>query len=151
MYNYTPEQQRLIEKKLASHDTLDGFVTYEQSERIHTRNSGQVFAVFGIYAYELFHQQIDDDEITAEYLPVVIDGKSFGEFPEEGRSGVLHLFRISKYGGNIVECPEWQASYISCGWLRTKELELSATEIIENITDEIDAGATHLTSYSLHR
>jgi hypothetical protein len=147
MKNYTEEQLALIRSKIENQDTLNGFVTYENSERIVTRLSGQVFAVFGCYAYELFEQTIDDEECHIEYISVVINGAAFGEFPDEGKSGILHLYLISKSRGKFIENPAWSAGYLSCGWLRTQELEMSAAQIIENISAEIDAGATHLTGY----
>lgn len=147
MATYTDEQMALIQAELDNQDTLNGFVTFETSERIVTRSSGQRFAVFGSYAYELFEQTIDDEDDLIEYVPAIVDGKAFGSFPDEGNSGILHLFRISKQRGKTVQNPEWWCSYLSCGWLRTRELEMSAQQILENISDEIDAGATHLTGY----
>jgi len=147
MTKYTEEQQALIRSEIENQDTLNGFVAYEQSERIVVRSNGQKFGVFGHIAYELFEQIIDNEEAHIEYITVIIDGKAFGEFPDEGKSGILHLFRISKCRGKAEANPVWSAGYLSCGWLRTQELELSAAEIFENISAEIDAGATHLTGF----
>jgi hypothetical protein len=147
MTKYTEEQQSLINQALENQDTLNGFVTYEESERIVERSSGQKFGVFGCHAYELFEQTIDDEEFHIEYIPVIIDGKAFGKFPDEGKSGILHLYRISKSRGKVEEDLVWSVGYLSCGWLRTQELEMSAAQILENISAEIDAGATHLTGY----
>lgn len=122
---YTPEQMAAINAALADQDTLDGFVSYEQSERI-VDVHGSTFAVFGYFAYGLFRQDavplcnsLDDPQSeTGDYVPVILDGKAFGRFPDEGESGILHLFRVNR-GGNP---GNWNAYYLGLRWSHTVEL-----------------------------
>lgn len=114
--------------------SCNDFVSYNESSKIILRKKEQ-FAVFDSIAYKLnrFHNE------ECLMLPVILKGKIWGEFPDEGRSGLLHVF-LNQHR------KRWSCSFISCGWLHTEELELTNQEIISKIADEIDGGANALTT-----
>ena len=127
---YDAEQQAAIDKDRPSWDS-DGFVEYAFDGAICARPirsrpirqlslvegwiedpkppsvvGQQYFAVFGSTAYQLFCETISDpaEGWIWDYLPVLIDGCAVVCWPDEGRSGVLHLMRCR------------QRDHKPCGW-----------------------------------
>ncbi|MDC8446087.1 MAG: hypothetical protein LV471_09215 [Nitrosomonas sp.] len=145
---YTDEQSQAIKLAIAGYlkDEIvtGGFIECSWSDQIVDR-SQQKFAVFDKWAYELFRDEVlSDSHREFHYLPVIVDGRMFRIDPEEGRGGLLYLTRCTKrngaeYNGN------WHCITISTGYIYTEELTMTNQQIMDNIADEIDAGATHLT------
>lgn len=148
MSDYTPAQQTVIDAAIAAANATqkktNDWVQYDWSDRLHTRGADQ-FAIFGKTAYHLrLPPVIEDQSATFEYIPVIIDGRVFREYPEEGRVGMLYLMRCTRRKGVSVEGP-WIAAFLAARWLHTSELEQSNAEIAEHIAAEIDAGENVLT------
>lgn len=123
-----------IQEISESRSACNGFVYYDESSKIVLRKKEQ-FAIFGSIAYKL--NRLHNEECLI--LPVILKGKVWGEFPEEGSSGLLHVFYNK-------EKERWCCFYMSCGWLHTDELEITNQEIVNNIVDEIDGGANVFTT-----
>ena len=117
-----------------SRSACNGFVYYSESTNIIWKKKEQ-FAIFNTTAYKL--NRLNNEECLM--LPVVLKDKIWGEFPEEGQSGLLHVFYNKKK-------IRWGCCYISCGWLHTNELELTNQEIENNIVEEIIDGKNVLTT-----
>jgi hypothetical protein len=128
------------------------FMEIRESDRIqaHGIYTEQIFAVFSSVAYELFSRSMvfDSSDQLPEQLsningnlwldrPALSAGKAYREFPDEGRGGTLH-WRWTKTGWSL----KW--NNVS-GWIRTSELSQTSDEIINNMTEEADAGMTPLT------
>ena len=122
--------QEILEEKQTCRD----YVSYEESSQIVKRKKEQ-FALFGTIAYKLNRFNNED----CSMLPVILKGKIWGEFPDEGRSGVLHVYYIKGRR-------RWGCGFIPCGWLHTEELELTDKEIALNIAKEIIAGENVITT-----
>jgi hypothetical protein len=146
------EIQEYIADRLADVISSRGWLSCSWSDAI-VQRKGYSYAVFGSCAYQLLHGQAStisaplvllDDESEFHYVPVMVSGKMFRIDPEEGRGGLLYLMRCVKRRG-VVKNGDWMCTDMSTGWLRMEELGLSNQEIMDNIADEIDAGATHLT------
>jgi hypothetical protein len=113
------------------------------------RNSKQIFAVDGGYAYDVtpsgFYVKDNWEEAfcaTYRYIPVVVGGCIFHSLPDEGRTGILTEVRVcnpkrGRYGRHL--------SWIPLGWLRTADLDLEPEQIARNIMGDIDAGMTCIT------
>lgn len=152
MFNYSQEQASAIADALAelrdncADRRFRDFVEIDRTGVLAQRGK-QLFAVFGGTAYSLFSGEVidTDDDSRFEWVPVLVDGHLIAEFPEEGRSGVLHLMRLTRRRGREVENPKWFASYLSGGWLNASELNQSNQQIIDNIADEVDDGLTPIT------
>lgn len=146
---YTPEQLAAIDaaivKANAEQIKTAGWVSYDWSDRLAERGADQ-FAVFGDTAYHLsIPPRIEDPGAAFDYIPVVLDGRMFREYPDEGRVGLLYLLRCARYGKKLYPENPWQATFLATRWLFTSELELSNEEIAEHIAAEIDAGENVLT------
>ncbi len=121
------------------------FIEYERSSLFVTRGP-QTFVIFGDTAYDLLSQRIDDTANVIEYIPALdLNGCVTAEFPEEGRSGILHVMRVFRRNGKDINPPMVSAGFIQCGWLRKSELPLTNDAILKRIGDEIDEGATWIT------
>lgn len=120
--------QNLPEEKIGK------YCEYYESDLIVTRGKQQ-FALFKSTAYQLCRRSDEDLLVT----PVVINGKIWGQFPNEGSSGVLHLFYRK-------DRKRWGTCFTHGGWLRKEELKLTNEEISRNITEEILAGNNVLTT-----
>ncbi len=115
----------------------------------HYRNSRQIFAIDGDYAYDVTPRGFYvDDKHEAEYCstymirPIIVGGSVFLSEPEEGRSGILcEMIVISPRRGRVARHFSW----LLCGWLYTRELDLKPSEIARNIMDDIDDGQTCIT------
>ena len=144
--SYTTEQQDAIDAALEeSKNTLNGWIDYEWSENIVERGP-QRFAIFGHRAFELLRfDLIDDGENHIEYQPMLVEGRMLLQSPDEGREGMAYLMRVNRAHGKTVDRPSWSVIYIPTGWLYTRELTLSNAEIDDNISEEIDEGAPHVT------
>jgi hypothetical protein len=144
---YTPEQEAAIREALLGikpgHDRRTG-CDYDREGVLFQRRSGQLFGVFGQMAFELLCMRLEEEGTVYEYLPVIHNGHVIGEFPDEGRCGVLHLIRCLKRKG-IEQPGRWSATFMSGGYLDTEELNMKACEIAERIAEEVDAGLTPLT------
>lgn len=111
----------------------NGWMTREESSRI-VKRGNEYFAVYGTQARKLIRSNTDECLI----LPAIYKGKIMAQFPEEGRSGVLHVFYLKKR-------KKWGATYMHCGWVHTFELELNNQQIADNIAEEILAGENVIT------
>lgn len=154
-FDYTPEQQHALNEAAEqliinlSNPKFTSFVDIDRSGVLHRRDN-ELFAVFGTTAYKLLNTTLSDERAEFEYVPAIINGALVGEFPEEGHSGVLHLMRClwrkNSDGSLKPGYPsKWSGTYLSGGWLRTEELCMTNADVLQNIADEIDDGATHLT------
>lgn len=146
-FTYAADQQAAIVGAIKAAVSSRG-VEYDQTGVLARHQiTGELFAVFGSTAYKLMDKTVVDSEsdTVVEYVPAVCDGHLVGEFPDEGRSGVLHIVRIPRRRGVDQPDASWQCIYVSAGWIHTHELNKSNSEILENIEDEIDAGMTPLT------
>jgi hypothetical protein len=144
---YTSEQAAAVASELSSikpgHDRRTE-CDYDFQGVLFQRRSGQLFGVFGQMAFALLCMRLEEEGTVYEYLPVIHNGHVIGEFPDEGRCGVLHLMRCLKRRG--VEQPgKWLMTFMSGGYLDTSELNMSAAAIAERIAEEVDAGLTPLT------
>lgn len=94
--------------------------------------AGDVFAVDGITAYGLLSFETEDTIVR----PVFLDAQVWHMAPDEGRCGILHLqyLKHSKYKKSFE--PHWIANWLSCGWLRTEELEMTPSEISERLLND---------------
>lgn len=144
--DYNSEQLAAIATALAEvGNNPHSFVEYSRSDRIVQRGA-QTFAVFGSIARELLaFDRADNGADCFEYLPLVVDGQMIEQCPDEGATRVAYLMRCLRRRGQDVATPEWVATWIQLGWLYTRELELSAEQVAENIEHEIDQGACHIT------
>lgn len=115
----------------------NGFFSYEWSDRVILRGK-QAFAVFGDIAYDVSKQKftLEDQLPGAGKICVPVKGRYLAEFPDEGQSGIMGMYIITRKGKNISTGP----SFVPCGWLYTKELQLKNDEIQQNIADDIEAG-----------
>lgn len=153
---YTREQQAAIDSTIVELDRdgntpeKNGWLVVERNGSLCQRGN-EFFAIFGTTAFKLLAGPIHDadTDTDVEFLPVVHNGHCIAQFPEEGASGVLHLMRIPKRRGKIRENAEWWATFISCAWLNTDELNASNEEILEHIAEEIVRGETPLTGGGL--
>ena len=123
--------------------TLNGFLQLNYCDEIINRD-GELFAIFGDIAWRL-EQSYSGDKFSAEYIPVIIDGKVLRMEPDEGRGGILHWMKTTRSNGKSVVNPAWYAVWTDDGWLRRNELKLTNSEIANIIGEEIDRGATHIT------
>ena len=101
------------------------------------------FAVFGGIAYQLLpFDFVHEGDVRFDYIPAIVNGRMLYECPDEGKSGILYLYRKTKNG-----IPgEWFTSFSSAaGWLWTNELELTNEQIEDIIVDEIDSGMNVIT------
>ena len=113
------------------------------------RNSKQIFAIDGYYAYDVTPRAFYDNDqwsdsfcSTYVFCPIVVGGSVFESLPDEGRTGFLTEVRVcSPKRGWYRKYLSW----ISCGWLRTEELDMEPEQIEQNIMDDIDAGMTCIT------
>lgn len=136
--NYTTEQQAAIDEAVAQAVSSRGMEYNHAGELAHHGITGEPFAVFGTTAYKLMTGAHHDTEVDTivEFLPVIMNGNLVGQFPDEGRSGVLHLVRISRRRGVDRPDAKWHASFNSAGWIYSHELSASNEEILSNIADE---------------
>lgn len=156
MFTYSTEQQTAINDAIAelrencADKSFRDFVEIDRTGALVQRGK-QLFAVFGETAYELHNSEFVDstDDSRVEWVPAIVDGHAIGEWPDEGRSGVLHLLRFTRRRGREIENPKWFASFLPCGWLHTTEINQSNRQIAENIIEEIDDGQTPLTGGGL--
>lgn len=138
---YSPEQQAAIAAAVADTKTHSNFVEYTWSDRIVQRGV-QTFAVFGTTARELLDFDYAENEkrgIRFEYAPMIVDGRMLEQWPDEGRTGIAYLQRMTKNHGEPCE-DAWRVTFMHTGWLRTSELELSNEQIEDIIADEADQG-----------
>ena len=133
---------------IARGHTIDNFVDYDKTTEIRQRGQ-KLFGVFGSTAYELHSGRFDNgDGGFAEWEPLLVNSALILESPDEGRSGVAHLIRITNPRRNPNTCV-WCAQFLPCGWLHTDELNRSDAQILGNIIDEVDDGQTPLTGGGL--
>jgi hypothetical protein len=147
---YTDEQRAAIEVRSA--DCVDDdWVSYQHGSELNTKGTQAFVSFGGTIAYEVFTKRIDIDGTILEVCPAVTkDGNFVRQVPDEGRAGVLHLLRLLSQGGVMVEDPAWTADFMRTGWLYTKELDMTPSEIAGRIAAEIDAGGTPLTGFNDH-
>lgn len=147
---YNPEQlaaiQRGVDEALAEARGSNGFITCEWSNSIVQRGADQ-FAVFGPTAYKIFPAQTIEEPGMAriEYLPTVVSGRVLGQWPDEGRGGLLTLMRMTMRRGREIENPAWTTIFVDGGWLHTHELALTNEEVDDILVDEIMGGDNVLT------
>jgi len=128
-------------KEFAAMQKSDGFIEFEWSDRV-VKRGAQVFAVFGHIAYDVtkmrFETPAGDDpgHRGCGRICVPIDGRYFAGFPDEGTCGVMGCYIVNRKGVNQFVGP----AFVTCGWLHTKELELTNQQIAENIVEDIEAG-----------
>lgn len=131
----------VIRQEAKEHES--SFMDILKSERIHDRN-GQVFAVFGSHAHEILEAEFSARGRTWVYTPAKLDGQVFQACPDEGQSRILY-WCCDRTGGDGIN-DNWYLTWVNLGgWIYTRELGLSNQEIMDNIADEVDAGATPLT------
>lgn len=121
-------------QKLPPREKWNGWVKFDESSKI-VHKGKETYAVFGSIAYRL--NRIENDQ--GLILPGIQNGKVIGQFPEEGKSGLLHVYYLKKK-------KKWAANYIQCNWINTREIEQTNDEIGENITREILAGKNVITN-----
>lgn len=122
----------------------NGFCEYVWSDKTVKRGK-QTFAIFGNTAYDVSKMKFNYDETCVPgtgKLCVPINGKFLAEFPDEGKSGIMGMYIISRNGKKIWTEP----CFVPCGWLYTEELKLTNNEILQNMIDEIDAGKNVFTN-----
>jgi hypothetical protein len=113
------------------------FVHYEWSDRVIQRGN-QTFAVFGSIAYDVtklkFHSDVDVSGTGKLCVP--IKERYLGQFPDEGDSGILGLYIVYRRNEKrlIKKC------FVPCGWVYTRELTLSNSEIKNNIIEDVIRG-----------
>ncbi len=113
------------------------------------RKSKQIFAVDGDTAYDVTPRGFYDNDkwsdsfcSTFVFRPLVVGGSIFQSLPDEGRTGILTEVRVcSPKRGWYRKYLSW----ISCGWLRTGELDLEPEQIEQNIFDDVMAGHNCIT------
>lgn len=113
------------------------------------RNSKQIFAIDGSYAYDVTPRGFYENDkwstdFCATYVlrPIVVGGSVFQSLPDEGRTGILTELRVcSPQRGHYSKHLSW----ISLGWLHTKELDLEPQQIEQNIIEDVMAGQTCIT------
>lgn len=142
--SYNDEQRDAIRKAAEEAvSTKEGFeIIYTRTMDIRRyRETEQQFAVFGWIARqlpkigEIFRSEYAPHR-AVEYLPAFTEaGEAISEEPEEGRSGVLCLYRMIE-----PKVRPWVAGYIDLGWLRAEELQQTPEEIRNNIAEDLDAG-----------
>jgi hypothetical protein len=130
-------------KKFSAEQKYDGFCSYEWSNRVIVRGK-QTFAVFGELAYDVTKQKftVDNQLPGTGKLCVAINGKYLAQFPDEGQSGIMGMYIISRNGKKIKSEP----TFVPCGWLYTSELDLTNAEIAENIIDDVIDGKNVFTT-----
>jgi hypothetical protein len=114
----------------------------------------QTFIIDGNIAYDITPIKIVvDDEYdrnhgaTCCWTPVIIGGKCFYSAPDEGRSGILTYYEIWD-SPRLIRCPyenfppgQYKSLiWISYGWLNTRELEMSNSEIEDILVSEVLSG-----------
>jgi hypothetical protein len=108
------------------------------------KRGNEQFAISEEIAYLLFDGKIDEDGNVVKFQPVIIDDRAFFVYPhDEGKCGVLHWQLWETRKGK-----PWKkifVSHFSCRWIRKEELNLSNSEIRQNIINEVAAGKTPLT------
>ena len=124
------------------------FMDVDRTGQLRLRGNEQ-FAVFGDTAYKLREGRLSDEWAEFEYVPAIVDGHLIGQWPDEGRSGVLHLMRClwrkNRDGSMRPNYPSaWAGVYLHGGWIHTAELEQSDAQIARNIVEEIADGQTPL-------
>lgn len=101
---------------------------------------GDRFAVFGDLAYKLLDQVVKDSKAgyQATWEPIIIDGKCFSMFPEEGGGGgILHLLTTTKRKGIPIIPPSVDTVFFSAGWVYARELDLAPQEVADNIAKDV--------------
>lgn len=145
--NYDDEQLLAIANGLKEWEKLKSCRWMFTSNNSRIFNKGnQTFVQFdGTTAYELlpFRTLHDEDTVNGssfEYVPIIVDGKMFSQFPEEGSGGILYLMRCLRRRGKWLDSPSWAVTDMSLGWIRGSEIESTGIEIFENIVAEIESG-----------
>ena len=118
-------------------DSLDGFgiVHKTMGGIVRYKNSEQWFAVDGQTAYDVTPYELtDDDGSYHRFIPIVIGGSTFHSWPDEGKTGMLTLWKYKNYRNK----PDGERLlWALAPWIRTVELEMEPDEILNNIADEI--------------
>lgn len=125
----------------------DNFVSYEKTTTF-IAHGEQQFAIFGTMAYELLCKRVHSKgtDSIVEYTPAIdAAGCATAQFPDEGRSGILHVMKFLRLNGKDLIDPKISVTYIECGWINESEISLTNAQIADNIANEIDAGATYIT------
>lgn len=143
---YDAEQLEAIKIGLTEWEELkkDNFFCTEISYRI-VKRKNDTFVQFGEggTAYKLFdYFELDDDKEghVFQYLPVIVDGKMFAQWPDEGSGGILYLMICIKRRHKLIEAPTWHVTDLSLSWLHGEELDATDEQIHQNIIEDIERG-----------
>ena len=126
--------------KTFANEQKEGFCSYEWSDKVIQRNK-QTFACFGDIAYDVSKLKFYDSPKGTGRLCVPIKGRYLAEFPDEGQSGIMGLYIVDVRGKIKKSSP----TFVTCGWVHTKELNLTNQEIKDNIIEDIERGENVLT------
>lgn len=130
-------------KIFASQLKNNSFLTYEWSSKV-VKRGNQLFAVFGSIAYDVTKTKFTEEgcSLGDGKLCVPINGRYLAEFPDEGSSGIMGMYIITRNGRRAVLNP----SFVPCGWIYTEELELNREQIRENIINDVLDGKNVFTN-----
>lgn len=120
----------------------DDFFLYEWSTKTVKRGK-QIFAIFGSIAYDVTKLKFypKSDIKGTGRLCISIKGNYFAQFCNEGESGILGMYIISRKGKIVKVFP----TFVCCSWIYTSELQLTNEEIEENIINDIAEGKNVIT------